>query len=224
MSNTLRDTARETLAAKAKGGKPHDADDHGGTPPDEAESSAEAAAEFAGNATMTDDYVAAVTYESALTMKSFLPDARFIATQMAGQLRDAIKIPLGRIMGRVTATLPRETVWEGKPLKSIELQGAFDALVFHDQNMISSKSLFLGTTFAEKIDVGLRAAQAVDPSASVVIDIEVGVKSTGKVIAHTWTLRHFLKDDDSARRLAMLRAPRQLAGGRKPALIEGKPE
>jgi hypothetical protein len=52
----------------------------------------------------------------------------------------------------------------------------------------------------------------------------VGVKSTGKVIAHTWTLRHFLKDDDSARRLAMLRAPRQLAGGRKPVLLEGKSE
>jgi hypothetical protein len=220
MSSNLRDTARETLARKASQAvKP--VDPIGGVDNDsEAAVASEVAAEFAGNATMLDDYVAAVSYESALTMKSFLPDARFLATEMAGQPRDAVKVPLGRIMGTVRDTKPRETIWEGKPLRSIELQGSFDALVFHDENMLSAKSLFLGNTFAEKIDASLREAKTRDPNASILIDIEVGVKSTGKVIAHTWTLRHFLKDDDAAKRLAMLRAPRQLAG-HKPRLIEG---
>lgn len=183
--------------------------------PNEADALADAATDAETESQRIDEAVVGISYPSALTMKSFLPpgDPAFLARTMAGQPRGAVHLNLGRIMGRATKAVPRSTMWEGKEIASIELQGQFRALVMETGQMLSSGSLFLSRGFATEI-----AASLTDPDASVALDVDVGCESTGKTIAYTWTVTHYLSGV-AVRALRELQAPRRVAGSKPQPLL-----
>jgi hypothetical protein len=206
--STMKDHAQKVMAEKAAGAAAeHPASQDAG---DLLERAAEAEGE---REQATDEAVIAISYPTALTMKSFLPpgDATYLLRTMGGQQRGALHIPLGRIMGRVARTEAKETAWEGKTIPSIALHGQFRALVRASGQMMDSPTLFLSRGFAQAIANGLAEAQAGDPAATVAVDIDVGVESTGKPLQiYTWTVTHYLSGV-AMRALRELQAPRRLA-------------
>ena len=229
MSPNMRDHAATVLAHQQKlaegqpdAGQPATVS----TDPSEADALAKLAEDQAGTAQQDDETVVGVTYQSALTMKNFTPvgDPGFLVREMAGQARGAKHIALGRIRGTVKAAIDRETMWEGKVIPSIELQGGFDALVHASGKLLSAASLFISRAFAVQIQTSLAETRLTDPNATIAIDIDVGVESTGKTIAYTWTVTHYL-NGQAMRALRALRQPRKLIpnGGGTPQLEHSPP-
>jgi hypothetical protein len=212
----LKEEAARVLAEKAaKAAQVSD------VPPSEADALGDAATDAEAESQRIDEAVVGISYPSALTMKSFLPagDPAWLGRTMAGQSRGAVTTSLGRIMGRVTSTEPKTTMWEGKEIKSIALHGQFRGLVTQTGQLLSSGTLFLSRTFAQEIANGLADAQQHDPGATVSVDIDVGVESTGKASPlHTWTVTHYLSGV-AVRALRELQAPRRVAGSKPQPLL-----
>jgi hypothetical protein len=228
MSPNMRDHAATVLSHQQKlaEGKPDGEAATVTTEATEADALAKLAEDQADQSQTDDEAVVGVTYQSALTMKNFVPagDPAWLPREMAGQPRGAKHVMLGRIRGTVNRTVARETPWEGKILQSIELQGGFQALVTASGQLLSAASLFLSRAFAVQIETSLAEARRDDPHATIAIDVDVGVESTGKTIAYTWTVTHYL-NGQAMRALRALRQPRKLIpnGGGAPQLEHSPP-
>jgi hypothetical protein len=214
MNTSMKAHAERVLAEQARLSASRDSDAVDTTTPEEAEALASVATEAAEMEQIVDEAVVGISYPTALTMKSFLPpgDPAFLARTMAGQPRGAVHLNLGRIRGKVRKAVPRSTMWEGKEIASIELQGEFTALVTETGQLLASGVLFLSRGFAASI------ANALTDGAVVDVDVDVGCESTGKTIAYTWTVTHYLSGV-ATRALRELQAPRRVVGTKPQPLL-----
>jgi hypothetical protein len=152
----------------------------------------------------------AVRVQTALTMKSFLPDETWAAQATLGKPRGG-NISLGRVLGVVTGTERKETMFGGQKLESWALHGQFTALAELRGETLQASQLYLSKSFSEQIVSALAEAQATDPHATIKIDVDVGVEPTGKQpVSYGWTVTHYLTGGPS-RALREIHQPRRLS-------------
>lgn len=130
---------------------------------------------------------AGVKSATAFSLKSFLPDPDFIR-------REVLILPVGQelLIGQITGTVyeaeRRMNEWQGKQLPSVALKGHFLARA-KDGRQVSFPLLFLPRSFSEQVALAFEheGAQRVE------IDVDAGLKTTGKTIPYEWTITYYLE-------------------------------
>lgn len=156
---------------------------------------------------------AGVRIRRAFTMKNFLPGGDVNTWIAANVISKGVGFHrmVGRIYGTVQAWEPRETLWKGRPgegektIKSIALSGNLQAENADTGEIVTMDMVFLPMAFAAQVS---RAMEA-NPGASVEMDVDVGIESTGKAIPYEWTVTSYLSGR-AERQLRQLRNSRRI--------------
>lgn len=170
-------------------------------------------AEIAAAAAMAEEDQVAVSVQEALAMRHLCPSPTWPTLTALGRPKGE-RWELGRFMGIVRETEKVSVVYEGKPLESTALIGAFGAIApLRGGEIFQGRRLFLGRAFSEAIASALASAKRQDPAATIHINVDVGMESTGKQpVSYAWTLS-YVQNGIAIRALRdALTKPRKLTG------------
>jgi hypothetical protein len=134
--------------------------------------------------------------EEGLRLENLISPRSFIAAERlsafyAGKARGADPMALGHLAGYVRGYERRESTLPVKPgekaaAPSVWLRGVFEATVYETGEIKSGSCLILPRVMGEALADALDAGET-----NALLDVELGVEATGKMIPYTYTIKSF---------------------------------
>lgn len=150
-----------------------------------------------------------VRVQRVMTMNTFYPSIDWIMTEIVGK-GVGTHVSVGRLYGKANATERQTNDYKGKQLQSVVVSGMFEAVTLSTGEITRCSRIYLPMSFAEQIEMALRA----NPGALIDVDVDIGIEATGKSIPYTFTVTSYLEGQaERALRQMRMRRPTRLAIG-----------
>lgn len=133
--------------------------------------------------------------ERIITTKDFLPggDPQFAAR--LGIEPRGTRVILGSLRGVVNATERKVTLWQGKELESVWLNGEFEAIMAGTGEVKGAPTAILPKAFGLTIEAAIAGMGQSDPEnhdrAEITIDCDIGLEATGRPIPYEWIVIYY---------------------------------
>ncbi len=139
---------------------------------------------------------------SVLTMKRFAsPDWIMQNCVVKGA---GTKVQVARIIGKAMQAERKQNTYQDKTLESIVLRGVFEGENLLTGEIISASEIYLPRAYAQQV-----AVMFMDETVKrVELDLDIGVRATGKTIPYEWTCTTFT-DDGFGAELSRIRSRRR---------------
>lgn len=168
-----------------------------------------------------------------ITTKDFLPASDPQFTARLGIEPPGTQVILGSLIGVVNSTERKTTMWQGKELESVWLNGEFEAVSRQTGEVKAAPTAILPKAFGLTIETAIaglkRQAQngsGGDASAELTIDCDIGLEATGRPIPYEWIVIYYregkaqkaLRDARARREARLARTERKALSGPRNAI------
>jgi hypothetical protein len=128
-----------------------------------------------------------------LTTKDLLPASDPQFTARLGIEPPGTRVILGSLVGVVNSTERKITMWQGKELESVWLNGEFEMVMRQTGEVKAAPTAILPKAFGITIETalaGLKRNGAGD-GAELTIDCDIGLEATGRPIPYEWVVIYY---------------------------------
>ena len=168
-----------------------------------------------------------------ITTKDFLPASDPQFTARLGIEPPGTQVILGSLIGVVNSTERKTTMWQGKELESVWLNGEFEAVSRQTGEVKAAPTAILPKAFGLTIETAIAGLKrnaldqrSGDASAELTIDCDIGLEATGRPIPYEWIVIYYregkaqkaLRDARARREARLARTERKALSGPRNAV------